>query len=130
MTDALRVLVVDDNDMGRELAHDILANAGYDVVEASTVAEALSSLDATGASLILLDWHLKGSTGADVLKAVRTSDLRTRTRVLVATADIRVELRETALAAGADGLIAKPYRAEALVEAVASVLETTGGGET
>lgn len=124
MSDATRLLVVDDNDLSRELAHDILDNAGYDVAAAATVDEALSLLDRRAPAVILLDWHLKGATGGQVIAAVRASPAHRTTAVIVVTADIRSELRDAVIASGADGLLTKPYRAGALLEAVADALRT------
>lgn len=127
MADETRILVVEDNPMSRELAHDLLEDAGYHVREAATVAEAVAALAAFAPAVVLLDWHLKGATGADVLRTVRASTAGAGARVLVVTADIRPELRAAAIAAGADALITKPYRAAALAAAVADVLNGSGG---
>lgn len=113
--------------MSRELAHDLLADAGYRVRDAATAAEAVAALTAFAPAVVLLDWHLKGATGADVLRTVRASTGGAGARVLVVTADIRPELRAAAIAAGADGLITKPYRASALAAAVHDLLRGRGG---
>ncbi len=123
MADKERVLVVDDNAMSRELAHDLLEDAGYDVRDAATTQEAITALSDFSPHVVLLDWHLKGATGGDVLKAIREpAAAAPSVRVLVVTADIRLELREAALTAGADDVITKPYRASVLEAAVAGAL--------
>lgn len=127
MADDTRVLVVEDNAMSRELAHDLLEDAGYRVRDAATAAEAVAALTAFAPAVVLLDWHLKGATGADVLRTVRASTVGADARVLVVTADIRPELRAAAIAAGADALITKPYRASALAAAVNDLLRGRGG---
>ncbi len=119
-----RVLVVDDNAMSRELAHDVLEHAGFVVREAGTAAEAAEQLAGAPIQIILLDWHLNAATGLEVLKLI--PDTAPRPRVLVLTADARPELRQAALDAGADGLMTKPYRAHALQEAVSQLLRQTG----
>ena len=119
MPDA-QVLVVDDNAMSRELAHDVLEDAGFRVCEAPTVAEAARQLASTSIQIILLDWHLNGATGLEVLKLLPKAS--PRPQVLVLTADARPELRQAALDAGADGVMTKPYRASALKDAVLLLL--------
>jgi CheY-like chemotaxis protein len=120
MPEGATVLVVDDNAMSRELAHDLLEDAGYDVRLASTAEAAIALAERDRPAVIVLDWHLKGTTGADVLRAVRGADAP-RTAVLVVTADIRPDVRALALAAGADAVMTKPYRARGLLEAVAGL---------
>ena len=115
-----QVLVVDDNAMSRELAHDVLQDAGWDVVEAASVAEAVRQLESGSLALLVLDWHLNAATGLDVLQHLEGQT--PRPRVLVVTADARSELRAAALAAGADAVLTKPYRTAALQEAAEAAL--------
>ncbi|MDA8198201.1 MAG: response regulator [Thermaerobacter sp.] len=115
-----QVLVVDDNAMSRELAHDVLQDAGWDVVEAASVAEAVRQLESGSVALLVLDWHLNAATGLDVLQHLEGQT--PRPRVLVVTADARSELRAAALAAGADAVLTKPYRTAALQEAAEAAL--------
>ncbi len=120
MPKARQVLVVDDNAMSRELAHDVLQDAGWDVVEAASVAEAVRQLESGSLALLVLDWHLNAATGLDVLQHLEGQT--PRPRVLVVTADARSELRAAALAAGADAVLTKPYRTAALQEAAEAAL--------
>ncbi len=120
MPKARQVLVVDDNAMSRELAHDVLQDAGWDVVEAASVAEAVRQLESGSVALLVLDWHLNAATGLDVLQHLEGQT--PRPRVLVVTADARSELRAAALAAGADAVLTKPYRTAALQEAAEAAL--------
>ncbi len=125
MAETARILIVDDNAMSRELARDILADAGHDVADAATADQALAALEAFRPGVVLLDWHLKGATGGDVLARIRGPGAGRDVRVLVVTADIRPELRAAALAAGADALVTKPYRASTLLAAVAALADGT-----
>ena len=120
MPKARQVLVVDDNAMSRELAHDVLEDAGWEVMEAASVTEAVRQLASESVALLVLDWHLNAATGLDVLQHLEGQT--PRPRVLVVTADARSELRAAALAAGADAVLTKPYRMAALQEAAEAVL--------
>jgi len=108
--------------MSRELAHDLLEDAGYLVEAVGTVDDARRAVDRSAPQVVLLDWHLKGATGADVLHHVRASAQARDVPILVVTADIRPDLRVAALAAGADGVVTKPYRSSDLVAAVAAAI--------
>lgn len=112
-----RVLVVDDNPLGRELASEVLADAGYAVDLATGADEAVAAWRLAPHDVVVLDWHLKGDTGMTVLAAIRAVP-DAPTRVLVVTADVRSELRDAALRGGADGVLTKPYRPVALKQAV------------
>ena len=127
MPSARQVLVVDDNVMSRELAHDVLQDAGWQVMEAASATEAVRQLESGSVALLVLDWHLNAATGLDVLQHL---DGQTRRpRVLVVTADARSELRAAALAAGADAVLTKPYRTAALQAAADAALAETDLGD-
>lgn len=126
MPSTRQVLVVDDNRMSRELAHDVLQDAGWDVLEAGSVAEAIRQLALEPVALLVLDWHLNAATGLDVLQHLEGKT--PRPRVLVVTADARPELRTAALAAGADAVLTKPYRTAALQEAADAVFADAARG--
>ena len=127
MPSARQVLVVDDNAMSRELAHDVLQDAGWQVMEAASATEAVRQLESGSVALLVLDWHLNAATGLDVLQHL---DGQTRRpRVLVVTADARSELRAAALAAGADAVLTKPYRTAALQAAADAALAETDLGD-
>ncbi len=115
-------LIVDDNALGRELARDILEGAGYQVAEAATVAEALNLLGKSRFDVCLLDWHLRGMTGKDLLRALPVTCPVGAPRTLVVTADARGETAQDALGSGADGVVTKPYRPAELLIAVDRVL--------
>ncbi len=120
MPSGRQVLVVDDNPMSRELAHDVLQDAGWKVTEASSAAEAVRQLESGSVALVVLDWHLNTATGLDVLQHLEGQTKRPR--VLVVTADARAELRDGALAAGAAAVLTKPYRTAALLQAAAAAV--------
>jgi PAS domain S-box-containing protein len=68
---AKKVLVVDDDDSGREIACELLTELGLDVVPAPDGFTALKSLSDFTPDLILLDYAMPGMTGAQVAKEVR-----------------------------------------------------------
>jgi CheY-like chemotaxis protein len=121
------VLVVDDNRLGRELAHDVLAAAGYAVLEAEGVDDALGLVASASPDLVVLDWHLRGATGGAVLERLRADPTRPPTPVLVVTADARPEVAAAVMARGAVDVLTKPYRAAALVRAAERALGQRDG---
>lgn len=112
------VLVVDDDRLVRELLTTVLAEAGYEVLAAEDGPQALDVLAAKDADLVLLDHHLPGLTGVEVLRRVRaTATGRTLPVILVTAADA-IDDRVNGLAAGADDYVLKPFSPDELLARV------------
>ena len=78
MSDARRVLVVDDTPVNLKLLADLLVAKGYAVVTATSGVEALARIDAEGADLVLLDVMIPEVDGLAVCRALRAeSDVAT-----------------------------------------------------
>jgi len=78
--------------------------------------------------LVFLDMNIPGSTGADVLTAIKEDPATAGVRVIVVTADGE-EGRERALSSGADAYFTKPFSPSALLMKVEQVLHPDAGGE-
>lgn len=120
----LRVLVVEDDAVNRLVAQEILRAAGHHV---TTAADGLEGLrQATVAEppfdAVLLDLHMPGLDGTDVLRRVRalSDPQRARVPILLLSADVTPSARARGLAAGADDFLTKPVEAEALLAALAA----------
>ena len=85
MTDAARLLVVDDDEEALRLLAEVLEREGYTVVRALTVEQALRALDgATPFDAVLTDLRMPGASGLDLLREVRSRDPRSLVFVLTA----------------------------------------------
>jgi signal transduction histidine kinase/CheY-like chemotaxis protein len=116
------MLVVDDRAANREVLCALLRVVGFDAAEAASGPEALAYLEERAASLVWLDVKMPGMDGFEVIRRIRSREAERgapRTPVVVITASV-VELdRRTALGHGFDELVAKPFRAEAVLDAIA-----------
>jgi CheY-like chemotaxis protein len=115
-----QIVVVDDDALVRSLLRATLSPDEFDVAEAADGRTALKLTEATMASLVLLDWHMPGRSGADVL-----AELKTRfpaLPVLVITADKDPRLRKLAERLGADAFLRKPFSPLQLLEVVERLL--------
>jgi PAS domain S-box-containing protein len=84
----VRVLVVDDNRMNRELAHAVLDQAGAEVTEAVDGADALRLAAIMPFDIVLLDYRMPGMDGPETLRRLRTEDgPNTAIPVMAFTAD-------------------------------------------
>jgi CheY-like chemotaxis protein len=66
------ILVVDDSHVNIELARSILEPVGYEIVAASSVAQALKLVREIAPDLILSDVHMREATGFDLLRTLKT----------------------------------------------------------
>ena len=113
---SVRVMVVDDHPLWRDaIAHDLTA-AGYQVVAvASDGHEALRWAPATRPDVLLLDLHLPGLNGVDIIRQVGAVH---PCRVLVLSASAEPADVLAAMAAGASGYLLKSVSRTDLLDAV------------
>jgi CheY-like chemotaxis protein len=120
------VLVADDHDGNRHLVCRLLEREGFARVDA--VANGLAAMAAWEEStydLVLLDWHMPGLDGLEVVRRIRSLEsklARPRTAVLMVTGRIGEADRAACFAAGADECVAKPYMPGELLDALDRVL--------
>ena len=118
--DALKILMVDDEERMRKLVKDFLTNKGFSVVEAGDGEEALEIFFAQkDIALILLDVMMPKMDGWEVLKTIR---LHSKVPIIMLTArgEERDELQGFDL--GVDEYISKPFSPKILVARVGAIL--------
>jgi DNA-binding NtrC family response regulator len=102
-----RILIVEDEDLMRELLTKILAGENYRIYQASSGEEALKLLQDQPLDLVLTDFRLKGINGLQLLSEVRALD--PEIVVIVMTAYASVETAVEAMRKGAYDYITKPF---------------------
>ncbi|MDP3853103.1 PAS domain S-box protein [Phenylobacterium sp.] len=119
--DGVRILVVDDNAMNRELARAILGHIGAEVSEAADGLAAVEAAQALPYDVILLDIRMPGLDGPATLARIRGEPGPNQdVPILAFSADADLERFATQ---GFDGVVAKPLDAAALVGAIALALQ-------
>jgi two-component system cell cycle response regulator DivK len=103
-----KILVVDDNQDGRELVVKILKNRGYQMIEAVDGEEALEKAIAENPDLILMDISIPKIDGYEVTRRLKSQIKFKDTPIIALTAHAMKGDREKALEAGCDGYISKP----------------------
>jgi two-component system NtrC family response regulator len=116
-----RILFIDDDRAGREVALFNLRKAGYEVVAASDGQEGLAAFSPEKFDLVVTDVKMPGISGIDVLRRVRSQ--APDVPVLVITAFGNVETAVEAMKAGAYDFIGKPFHREQLLLAVDKAFE-------
>lgn len=127
MTDAISVLLVDDNANFRQGLRTLLGfytdgTATFEVVaEAASVDQAIEMVETHSPSITLLDMELAQGTGLEVLQRLKT--LGIDARVLSLSAHREDEWIFQAMQAGAKGYVAKDKLANQLYDALRTVLQ-------
>ncbi|MEC4273115.1 ATP-binding protein [Adlercreutzia sp. R25] len=122
-----RILLVDDNDLNREIAITLLEDEGFTVEYAVNGCEAVEKLmDAPSGhfQLVLMDVQMPVMNGYEATKAIRrlNDPARARIPILAMTADAFEEDRQKALRSGMNGHLTKPIEIDKLFAALDAVL--------
>jgi two-component system cell cycle response regulator DivK len=116
------LLLVEDNDLNRDMLARRLARAGFQTVEATDGAAAIEVMREARPALVLLDMNLPVLDGWSVCERVRTSDDIADIPIIALTAHAMSEDRERALRAGCDEYATKPIDFPALLEKIRRLL--------
>ena len=122
------VLLAEDEPVSREVSMVLLQEAGLSVHAAHDGLQALEQARQRRFDLILLDMQMPGLNGEETARAIRAESPNTRTPILAMTANVFDEDRQRCLAAGMNGHLGKPIRADDLFEAVLGCLQQPGAG--
>jgi DNA-binding response OmpR family regulator len=120
--DAALILCADDDEDILSLVALRLRRAGYDVVQAADGHEALELARSRRPAVAVLDVMMPRLTGNEVLAAIRADDELRGLKVVLLSARVQESDVERGMEAGADAYLAKPFRADDLLEQVKALL--------
>jgi two-component system chemotaxis response regulator CheY len=111
-----KALVVDDSRTIRTILRRILAEMGYEVCEAANGLEALQVIESerTGITLVLADWNMPEMNGFELLKRLRQKPELSSLSVVMVTTEAELGHMASALEAGANEYVMKPFTKEIL----------------
>lgn len=123
----VRVLIVDDNEVSREILAEMLRFFRLEVGTAENGLEAVEAVRAADADrpwdLVLMDWHMPGMHGDEATRRILSDPgLERRPRVVMVTAHGREEVVRLSEQAGVDGFLIKPVSPSTLLDTILSVL--------
>jgi len=116
-----RILVVDDSPNTIEVLTRSLGAEGYQVLSAPGVAEAIEILDSTPVDLVITDWKMPRTCGLDLVRHVRENCRDAEVMMITGFATLGGAV--TAVKAGAEEYLPKPFTDEELFTAVGRALE-------
>jgi DNA-binding NtrC family response regulator len=119
------ILVVDDEIRYRELYARVLRDAGFDVHEAGSAADALEFMDRRTPDMVVSDVRMPAESGLDLLRRVRAEKPELPFLLVTAYADVREAV--DALKLGAVDYLAKPVDLDELLAAVRDTLGVGAG---
>jgi DNA-binding NtrC family response regulator len=108
-----RILIVEDDESLRLLCRVNLELEGYRVAEAGSVAEAEEALASGAVDLVLLDVHVGADDGIALMRSLRQRGHEAPVVIFTGSAQL-----DSATRAEADGIVAKPFRLEQLLDVV------------
>ncbi|HVG24716.1 MAG TPA: sigma-54 dependent transcriptional regulator [Thermoanaerobaculia bacterium] len=117
----MRILIVDDEEVLRDVLDAVLRREGFDIVLAASGEEALHTLEHDEVDLVILDVMLPGISGIDTLRAIRIAN--PNLPVIVITAFSSIDGAIDAMKQGAFHYIPKPFKNEEVVLTVNKALE-------
>jgi two-component system sensor histidine kinase RpfC len=116
----LNLLVADDQEANRLVLRRLLERAGHRVTFSEDGEQTLDRLVAESFDAVLLDLHMPGMSGFDVIRQARVMEAgRARTPIIVLSADATVEARREAERAGCFAFLTKPVVVPRLLETLA-----------
>ncbi|MBK1619995.1 two-component system response regulator [Lamprobacter modestohalophilus] len=110
----MKILLVDDEPMQRELLAGFLSNQGYQTLQAEHGEQALALFEQEAISIVLLDQRMPGLSGEEVLARMKARN--PRLRAIMITAFGSVETAVSVLKLGADDFLEKPIDLSALLD--------------
>jgi CheY-like chemotaxis protein len=120
------VLLVEDNELSRDMLSRRLAKKGFDVVLAVDGLEGVARAFIEKPDLILMDMDLPKLDGWEATRRLKEDPRTANTPILALTAHAMVSDRERAESAGCDDYDTKPIELKRLLKKMAKLLEETG----
>ena len=113
-----RILVIEDQEDNRKIVRDLLTSVGYDVIEAYTGPEGVSTAETESPDLILMDIQLPGIDGYEATRQIRAKPGLEQIPIIAVTSYALSGDESMALDAGCNAYFAKPYSPRSLLDKI------------
>jgi two-component system cell cycle response regulator DivK len=115
------VLLVEDNELNRDMLSRRLRRAGYEVITAGDGQEAIEQVRQEQPDVVLLDMSLPVKDGWTTCREIRQETAIAETPIIALTAHVMGSDRDKAMAAGCDDYATKPIDFPLLLEKINSL---------
>jgi two-component system cell cycle response regulator DivK len=122
-----RILLVEDNEMNRDMLSRRLERRGYEVIVALDGEEGVARARAELPDLVLMDMSLPVIDGWEATRQLKAAPETATIPVIALTAHVMAGDRERALEVGCDDFDTKPIDLPRLLSKVEALLEAAGG---
>jgi CheY-like chemotaxis protein len=122
-----RILIVEDNEMNRDMLSRRLERRGYQVILAMDGRRGLAVARSESPDLILMDMSLPEIDGWEVARRLKSDDTTRSIPVIALTAHAMTSDRQKALEAGCDDYDTKPVEFERLLTKIQTMLRNGSG---
>jgi two-component system phosphate regulon response regulator PhoB len=119
---AAKILIVEDEAAIRQMLSMVLTQEGYNSLEVANVGAAFEMLENLTPDLILLDWMMPGLSGLEFTRRLKKTPNTRSIPIILLTAKSEEEDKVTALDAGADDYITKPFSTPELIARIRALL--------
>jgi two-component system chemotaxis response regulator CheY len=113
----MKALIVDDSRATRGIIKKMLAEIGFEIVEATHGMQAIEQLRERGpVDVMLVDWNMPEMNGFDFLCYVRATPEYKEVPLMMVTSETEVAQMSRALEAGANEYVMKPFTKEVITD--------------
>lgn len=120
------LLIVEDNEMNRDMLSRRLQRRGYEVMIATDGAEGLAAARERNPDLVLMDMSLPVIDGWEATRQLKSEDATRNIPIIALTAHAMSGDRQRAVDAGCDDFDTKPIELARLLEKIEHCLERAG----
>ena len=125
----MKVLVVDDFSTMRRIVKNLLKQIGFtSIEEAEDGEQAYAKLKDGGYDFVVSDWNMPNLDGLGLLKKVREDSELKELPILMVTAEAEKEKVITAIQAGVNNYVVKPFTGEILREKIDKIFDKLNAG--
>lgn len=118
-----KILLVEDNEMNRDMLSRRLERKGFEIVIAVDGLEGVAKAESGEYDLILMDMSLPGIDGWEATRRIKSNDKIKKTPVIALTAHAMAGDREKALEAGCDDYDTKPIEFPRLLDKIQAFIK-------
>lgn len=122
-----KILIVEDNELNRDMLSRRLTRKGYEIVMATDGLQGVNMAETEHPDLILMDMSLPVLNGWDATKRLKSSASTMAIPIIALTAHAMSSDREQAMDAGCNDFDTKPIELDRLLQKIGSLLASTNG---